>query len=161
MIWAHGIMAALAFSLIGHIYAQTRTKNLDRLGGLARAMPFVAAAFVFMGMANAGIPGTANFVAELLVVIGSWKSGYHVPAILAIFGVVVTATYILRMVRGALFGEERSPEPAMEDARGIVDRAPSLILIAVLLITGCFPDLLLRVIQAGTRPIAAAFGGGG
>ncbi|MCZ6688575.1 MAG: NADH-quinone oxidoreductase subunit M [Planctomycetota bacterium] len=157
MIWAHGIMAALAFSLIGHIYAETHTKDLDQLGGLARRLPYVAAAFVFMGMANAGIPGTPNFVAELLVVLGSWEAELYLPAVLAVFGIVVTATYMLRMIRDGLFGAEKTPEVGMKDATSLIDRAPSLILIIVLLITGCFPSLLLPVIESGARMIVQRF----
>ena len=157
MMWAHGVMAALAFSLIGTIYDEAHTKNLDDLGGLSRRLPYVAAAFVFMGMANAGIPGTPNFVAELLVVIGSWKAGYFVPAGVAVFGVIVTAVYVLRMIREALFGEERLPEPGMKDARTLVERAPSIILIIVLLVTGCLPWLLLDVIRSGAEAILTNF----
>ena len=159
MIWAHGVMAALAFSLIGHIYDETHTKELDRLGGLARRLPFVAAAFVFMGMANAGVPGTPGFVAELLVVIAAWQAHYPVLAILAVFGVVVTAIYCLRMIREVFYGEERSPAPEPRDALSLVERAPSICLIAVLIVTGCLPGLLLSVIRAGARSIAAPFGG--
>ncbi|MCZ6602486.1 MAG: proton-conducting transporter membrane subunit, partial [Planctomycetota bacterium] len=153
MIWAHGIMAALAFSLIGHIYAETRTKDLDQLGGLARRLPYLYTAFVFMVMDNHAIPVTPNYLTEQLVVMGSWQAELYLPAVLAVFGIVVTATYMLRMIRDGLFGPEKTPEVGMKDATSLIDRAPSLILISVLLITGCFPNILLAVIESGARMI--------
>ncbi|MBI3318972.1 MAG: NADH-quinone oxidoreductase subunit M, partial [Candidatus Omnitrophica bacterium] len=75
LMFAHGIMTALAFALVGHVYDETHTRYLPELGGLAAQLPFVASCGVIAAMASSGLPGFANFVAELLVIVGSWDRG--------------------------------------------------------------------------------------
>ena len=72
LMFAHGIMAALAFALTGFVADQTKTRNLDELGGLLKCMPFIGTCFMMAAFASAGVPGFANFVAEILVLLGSW-----------------------------------------------------------------------------------------
>src|SRR3989338_4200502 len=67
LMFAHGIMAALAFALTGWFYDQTHTRNLDELGGLAKKMPFIGTCFTMVAVASAGLPGFANFVGEIMV----------------------------------------------------------------------------------------------
>lgn len=74
LMFAHGIMAALAFALTGFVTDQTKTRNLDELGGLLKCMPFIGTCFMMAALASAGVPGFANFVAEILVLLGSWTS---------------------------------------------------------------------------------------
>ena len=82
LMFAHGVMTALAFSLIGFFYDQTHTRMLDDLGGLMQQIPFVGICFVMMAMASLGLPGFANFASELLVLVGTWER-YPVAVILA------------------------------------------------------------------------------
>src|SRR3989338_1634763 len=113
LMFAHGVMTALAFALIGHVYDQTHTRLLGEWGGLARRMPFIGACFVIAGMASSGVPGFANFVSEFLVIIGAWEP-YRWQAVLAVFGIVITATYMLRAIRTGFFG----PLPAKWEELG-------------------------------------------
>ncbi|MBP9853559.1 MAG: NADH-quinone oxidoreductase subunit M, partial [Candidatus Omnitrophica bacterium] len=72
LMFAHGIMAALAFALIGYITDQTKTRYLEEWGGFLKVMPFVGTCFVMAAMASAGAPGFGNFVAEIMVLLGAW-----------------------------------------------------------------------------------------
>jgi NADH-quinone oxidoreductase subunit M len=152
LMFAHGLMTALAFALIGHIYDQTHTRWLPDLGGLAHQLPFIAGCGVAAAMASSGLPGFANFAAELLVFLGGWDR-YPVQTIFGVLGVVVTAVYMLRFVRGTFFGE---PKPAfahhVHDAASPFARLPYVVLIAVLLATGSWPKPMLRLIDASARP---------
>jgi NADH-quinone oxidoreductase subunit M len=154
LMFAHGCMTALAFSLIGFFYDQTHTRMLDDLGGLMKRMPFVGTCFVIMTMASAGLPGFANFVAELLVIIGAWTQGMYLPAILAAWGIVVTGVYLLRTVKDAFFGKMSPRWDGLVDARTPVQKLPYALLIAVLLFFGFYPQPLLTVIRQGVEPIA-------
>ena len=62
--FAHGIMAALFFTLVGLIYEKTHTRTISDFGGLAHQMPRIAAAFMITGLASLGLPGMFNFIAE-------------------------------------------------------------------------------------------------
>jgi NADH-quinone oxidoreductase subunit M len=153
---AHGLMTALAFGLIGWFYDQTHTRMLDDLGGLMKAMPFVGTCFVIAAMASAGLPGFANFVSEMLVIVGAWESTTmlsKIPAILAVWGLVITGVYLLRAVKDIWFGEMRPRWRGLVDARRVHERLPYVVLVAALLFFGFHPQPMLSRIQQGTDPI--------
>jgi NADH-quinone oxidoreductase subunit M len=161
LMFAHGIMTALAFSLIGFFYDQTHTRMLDDLGGMMKAMPFIGTCFVIASMASAGLPGFANFVSEMMVILGAWQSTTiwsKVPAILAIWGLVVTGVYLLRAVKDAWFGELPARWKNLRDARTFGERAPFAILVGVLLVFGFWPQPMLDVIRQGTNPLLERVG---
>lgn len=152
LMFAHGVMTALAFSLIGFVYDQAHTRMIYDFSGLAKKVPFVAVAFAIMGFASSGLPGLANFVAELMVFIGAFKE-YPVHAIIAVFGIIVTATYMLRCMRDVFFREPMEKWDDLRDASTFVERLPFVFLIAVLLIVGFYPTVLVDVINSGVVPL--------
>ena len=152
LMFAHGLMTALAFALVGHIYDQAHTRYLPDLGGLAHQVPFIATCGVIAAMASSGLPGFANFVAELLVFLGGWDA-YPMQILCGIFGVVITAVYMLRFVRGVFFGERKSAYAHVHDAVTPFARLPYVVLVAALLIVGCWPRPFLRLVDSGSRPL--------
>jgi len=151
LMFAHGVMTALAFSLIGFFYDQTHTRMLDDLGGLARQIPFIGLCFGMMTMASLGLPGFANFASELLVIVGSWER-YPIPTVLAVFGLVITATYLLRALKASFLGPENPRWSGLRDARG-AERLPYLFMLAVLLLFGFYPYPLVEQITSGVQPV--------
>jgi NADH-quinone oxidoreductase subunit M len=151
LMFAHGLMTALAFALVGHVYDHTHTRYLPDLGGLAHQLPFIATCGVIAAMASSGLPGFANFVAELLVFIGGWDR-YPIPVICGVFGAVITAVYMLRFVRGAFFGASQPAFAHVPDAATPFARLPYAVLIAGLLIVGCWPKPMLGLIDVSARP---------
>lgn len=154
--FAHGLMAALGFSLVGFIYDQTHTRLLEDWGGFGKKIPFIATLFVMMAMASAGLPGFANFIGEIMILFGSWDK-HRAQAILAVAGLVITAGYMLKTVRGSMQGPLKSKGVSLRDAKGL-ERLPYLFLITVLLVVGFLPFLLLPTIASGTRPILERLG---
>lgn len=152
LMFAHGVMTALAFSLIGFVYDQAHTRMIYDFSGLAKKVPFVAVSFAIMGFASSGLPGLANFVAELMVFVGAFKD-YPVHAIIAVFGIIVTATYMLRCLRDVFFREPMEKWDELRDASTFVERLPFVILIAVLLIVGFYPSVVVDVINSGVVPL--------
>ncbi len=152
LMFAHGVMTALAFALIGFFYDQTHTRELDDLGGLMQQIPFVGTLFMMTAMASLGLPGFANFASELLVLVGSWER-YPIPTILAIFGLVIGATYLLRMVKEAFLGPRIERWDGLRDASTLLERAPFLLLLGTLLIFGIYPAPIVRLIETGVVPL--------
>lgn len=152
LMFAHGVMTALAFSLIGFFYEQTHTRMLSDLGGLMKQIPFVGICFVMMAMASLGLPGFANFASELLVLVGSWER-YPVITILAVFGLVIGATYLLRTVKAAFLGEMDPKWSKLKDATTFQERAPFLLLLGVLLFFGFYPFPIVDLISTGVEPV--------
>lgn len=147
--FAHGVMAALCFALIGFIYDQAHTRMIPELGGLAKQLPFISICFVMAAFASSGLPGFANFVSEILIFFSAWE---RLPwqTVLAVFGIVVTATYMLRMVRSVFFGPLKPEWTKLNDAKGFLSKFPYAFLVIVLLIFGFWPSLLLNVIRPTT-----------
>jgi NADH-quinone oxidoreductase subunit M len=144
---AHGFLAALTFGLSGYLYQQTGTLQMDRLGGLLRRLPFIGAALMMAAFAGCGLPGFANFAGEITVFFGAWQA-FHLVTILACWGaLIIGAVYMLRAVRAVLHGPLPEQWTAVADAPHLWRKAPFILLLASLLVFGCFPRLLTDKIQ--------------
>jgi NADH-quinone oxidoreductase subunit M len=147
---AHGMMTALFFALVGLVYERAHTRQVGKMGGFAAVMPGVAAFFTLACLSSLGLPGTAGFVAELLVVLGAWKSGHYFWAIPAVLGAFVTAIYVLRATRAIFWGPPpKEPMPDLADARRTEWVAPVMLAAAIVLL-GVWPRLLLDHIDPGS-----------
>lgn len=153
--FAHGIMAALFFTLVGLIYEKSHTRMIADFGGLAHQMPIVASAFMVTGLASLGLPGTFNFIAEFSVFTGAIQV-YPILAVIAIFAIVITAIYVLRVIQQVFFGPRNSKWDHLKDARG-VELIPIVLLGSVLIILGVFPSLIMNMLSSGIVPIAQKF----
>jgi len=150
MMFAHGVMAALTFALIGFFYHQTHNRFVPDLSGLARKIPFIGVCMVMAVMASSGLPGFANFVSEVMVFLGSWQQGstiFRVASICAVWGIVVTATYLLRAVRTSFFGPFDEKWSMLKDAVTFKQKFPYALLLTVLLAVGFWPRLLTDIIK--------------
>ena len=153
-LFADAMAMGLLFALAGFIYRQTKTMDIPSMGGLSAQMPFVAACFVVGSAASFGLPGGMNFIGELMVFIGSWRT-YPVQTLLAAAGVTITWAYYVRMVRAMFFGETNPAMAEVADARRFSDRLPLALLASITLFFGIFPSPFIRVIQSGVTPILA------
>lgn len=159
---AHGLMTSLYFSVIGYIYHQAGTRDLTKFAGLAKQMPRVAVIFTIASLACLGLPGMFNFVAEFLIFMGAFSSekvilgfiSYRFLSIVAISGIVITATYALRAVRIVFFGPRNEKWDYMKDIHGIYLVGP-IVLIAGLLVFGLWPNDITTMIESGVAPIIA------
>src|SRR5204863_9271014 len=101
------------FALLGQLRERTDSLAFDQLGGLAKSLPFLSVAFGFAAFASIGLPGFANFASELLVFFGAFKPAaapsavgqFKLATFFALWGVVISAVYMLRAYRAIFFGE--------------------------------------------------------
>ena len=149
--FAHGVMAALGFALVGFIYAQTHTRMIEDWGGFGKKLPVISMLFVMTAMASAGLPGFANFIGEMMILLGAWDK-YRLQAVGAVLGLVITAGYMLKTVRAAIQGPLNPRWQHLKDATGF-ERLPYLFLIVILIVVGCLPAILLPTIASATRVI--------
>ena len=109
---SHGLMTALFFALIGMIYGRTHTRDVRKLGGLMKIMPFLGVGYVIAGLANLGLPGFSGFAAEMTIFVGSFANNdtfHRVCTIIACTSIVATAVFILRVVGKILYGKVADP----------------------------------------------------
>ena len=110
---SHGFMTALFFALIGIIYSRTHTRDIYKLGGLLKTIPFISAMYVIAGLASLGLPGFSGFVAEMNIFVGAFQHEelfYRIATIVSVSAIVVTAVYILRVVGIMLMGQVKNKE---------------------------------------------------
>ena len=153
---SHGLTTALFFALIGMIYGRTHTRDIRRLSGLMRIMPFLSAGYVVAGLANLGLPGFSGFVAEMTVFVGSFQNAdtfHRVCTIVAASSIVITAVYILRVVGRILYGTCTDPEHLkLTDARWD-ERVAVICLVISIAAIGFAPFWFSNIISGGVEPV--------
>jgi NADH-quinone oxidoreductase subunit M len=117
-------------------------------------MPFISGCFIVGCMASIGMPGTVNFIAEIMIIVGSWEK-YPLQVIVAVLGIVLTMAYLLKMMRSLFYGPMNQQYSHAHDAVSIVDRLPLLVMIAVSVGFGIFPMHLYDVVRSGVDPLVA------
>jgi NADH-quinone oxidoreductase subunit M len=100
---AHGLSAAALFLLVGALEERTRSPYLDDHGGLASRAPLFTVLLVIAALASAGLPGTANFAGEFLLLLGAWKSAPWIAAVAGL-SVILGAAYLLTLVQKWCYG---------------------------------------------------------
>jgi len=149
--FTHGTITGLLFLLVGLVYEKAHTRYIPDLGGLASRMPFIATIFVFAGLASLGLPGLSGFVAEALVFLGTFPV-WGWPTAVAVFGIVLTAGYILWMLQRVLFGPALARYAHIGDAT-LVEKVPLILLAITIVLVGIHPAILSDVFNAGIGPI--------
>lgn len=150
---AHGLLAALTFGLSGYLYQQTKTLEIEQMGGLLRQMPFIGAALIMAMLAGCGLPGFANFVGEVMIFFAAWKS-FQLVTVFAVWGgAIIGAVYMLRAVRNILHGPLSANWSAVRDASDPWRKLPFVVLLAALLLFGFIPRLLTDKIKPSAQAI--------
>jgi NADH-quinone oxidoreductase subunit M len=157
---AHGFLAALTFALSGYIYQKTGTLQISELGGLCRPLRFIGTVLLMAAMAGCGLPGFANFVGEVTVFFGAWKI-FPLVTTLAVWGaLMIGAIYMTRAIRNILHGPVSEKFSNLPDASNIWRKFPYVLLLASLLVFGCFPKLLTnQIIPVAQKIVSMANGG--
>lgn len=156
LMFAHGLSIAALFALAGEVRRRTGSLAFSHLGGIARSLPLLGFCFGLAAFASIGLPGFANFAAETLVFFGAFKnsgtllqfSGFQWATVAGLWGVVISAVYMLRGYRNAFMGEAISE---LSGEASLSFKWPVIMLLTVLLTVGFFPSLLLHLLTPGLR----------
>ncbi len=135
---AHGWMTALFFLLIGAMYDQSHNRDIPNFSGLAKVMPIWTIFFVIAALASLGLPGLSGFVAELHIFVGAFRS-YPIVGGLAVLAAAITATYLLRMIASAFFGE-LNPRWSGLGEMTWAERSGAAVLVISMLALGLWPS---------------------
>ncbi len=118
---AHGISSPMCFFLVGVIYDRAHHREINRFGGLWLTMPKYGTLATIGFFASLGLPGLCGFIGELWVLMGTFDARHRFDwampmAILAASGVILTAGYILWLIRRVYLGKEREEYAQYPDA---------------------------------------------
>jgi NADH-quinone oxidoreductase subunit M len=159
--FSHGIITGLLFAMVGLVYDKSHERNLDNLGGLARRMPVIVVVFSIAGLASLGLPGTSGFAAEFITFVGSYSSlavtGIRIYTIVGVFGIVLTAGYILWMLQRVFYGPPLEKFSDVPDANN-VEKVCIFSFVAAIMLVGIYPAILTNVIKLGIEPIVKLVG---
>ncbi len=138
----HGITTGVLFLMVGMIYERRHTKKIADFGGIWQVAPWLSGVFLFTAFASIGLPGLNGFVGEFMVLMGSYAT-LPVATILAAFGVVLAAIYLLWAYERVFTGPitiEANREVSDLNAREVTLLAP---LVALMLVIGLYPNIIL------------------
>jgi NADH-quinone oxidoreductase subunit M len=143
---SHGIVSAALFLIVGVVYDRIHSREINVYGGLVERMPGYAVIFMIMMMASVGLPGTAGFVGEFLVLVGAFSHDSWLAAFAAT-GVILGACYMLYLYRRVVFGKLTK-----DSLKKILDLSPREIavfapLVFLVLWMGIYPTPFLDVIH--------------
>jgi NADH-quinone oxidoreductase subunit M len=154
--YAHGLMTALFFALVGMIYGRTHTRYITEMGGLLKVIPFLGVAYMIGGFSGLGLPGLAGFIAEIQVFVGAFtleSIGTRIMTILAASSVVVSAVYLLRALTKMLYGPMVNKHHEHITDATFVEKVPLSLLIFLLAFSGMFPGWMIRLVEYSLAPI--------
>jgi hydrogenase-4 component B len=170
-VWNHGLFKPLLFLGAGAVVHEVGTREIDRTGGLAKAMPVTAALFCLAAIAICGLPPANGFASELLIYLGlfrtalsggqlDWAVGLVGISALAMVGGLALACFV------KVFGMVFLGEPRSEACRGAHDPAPSmvapmLVLAAACCAIGAAPWAVAPALEAGIEAWEAGAPGTG
>ena len=165
---AHGVITGLLFFLAGSMSHRYHTRDMRLIGGTMKVMPIMGVLLGFAAMASLGLPALAGFWGEFLTLMSSFNplpelstALFRTLMVVAALGTVLTAAYMLWMLRSVNFGEpsDRWAGKAIADVDGYEWAAWTPLIIAALVI-GFYPNVVLRFTNdAVTALVALSFGG--
>jgi len=143
---SHGLISAALFLCVGVLYDRMHSRMISSYGGLVSCLPKYSFLFIVFALAGLGLPGTSGFLGEFLVLTGTFQKNYLV-AMLATFGVVLGAAYMLWLTKRVIFGQILN-----DQIKNLKDLNKSelfmLIILAVLIIFfGFYPAPLMETLN--------------
>ncbi|MEY9906350.1 NADH-quinone oxidoreductase subunit M [Catenulispora sp. MAP12-49] len=150
---AHGLITGLLFFLVGGLKVRVHSAKLDDIGrALYRRAPKYGVLIAFAAMASLGLPGLAGFWGEVLALFSATKPGsglrqgsYIAMASIAALGLVLTATYLLAVVRRVCMGPAATPSEEPVTELTAVEATTWSPLVLLTLLAGLWPAVLLGI----------------
>ncbi len=145
---AHGLVTATLFFVAGFIKERAGTRDLAKLSGLFRPMPWYGVVVALAFFASLGLPGLAQFPAELQIFLGAFDVWPAIAAV-AVIGIALTAALFLLALQRAFMGETPEPLRSLPDLtrREVIAVAP---LVALFVALGIYPPLALDLIDSAS-----------
>jgi len=147
----HGISTSALFILLGFLYSRRHTYEISSLKGIAKVAPVFAGMFTLVMLSSIGVPGLNGFVSEFLVLLGTFVA-HRWWAVIAAFGVVIAALYLLWAYQRVFTGEPDEANKNFPDLN-ISEKLVMVPLIALIIFLGVYPKPVLERIEPSVHRI--------
>lgn len=140
----HAMYKGLLFLTAGALIYKTGTKNLNKMGGLAREMPLTTIAFVIGAAAIAGLPPFNGFASKLLIYESVYKLSPFLTAVAMVVSVLTLASFV-KIFQSAFLGPEK---PSFKGVGEVpTSMKISMVVLSILVVLfGIFPDVIVNTI---------------
>jgi NADH-quinone oxidoreductase subunit M len=156
--FSHGVMTALFFAAVGMVYDRAHTRDIPKLGGMIKPLPLVGIGVIIGSLVSMGMPGFSGFIAEFPIFMGMWRSQWII-AIIAAISIVVTASYVLLVVRKVFFGKMPEEFEGHITPIKMLDKIALVLLMMLMVGIGLFPALMVPWVQSGVQHVLTLLGG--
>ncbi|MFI1195843.1 NADH-quinone oxidoreductase subunit M [Micromonospora sp. NPDC020750] len=149
----HGLATGLLFLVVGMLVARRGSALISDFGGAGKLVPLLAGVLFFAGLASLALPGTAPFVSEFLVLIGTFTVNKPV-AVISTLGIILAAAYVLWMVQRTTQGTLNPALVEIEPMRRDLSLREKFVvapLIALIVLLGFYPKPVTDVINPAVR----------
>lgn len=145
LIVAHAISSAALFLMAAMLYERTKTYDISSLGGIATVAPRFSLFFTLFALSIVGVPMTAGFVAEVLIVLGAFHYNIYIGFITATT-ILIAMLFMFKMISQVLYGKVNKATENFEDLR--MHELIALIPLALLILAmGIFPNYFIQKIE--------------
>ncbi|MBK5243944.1 MAG: NADH-quinone oxidoreductase subunit M [Eubacteriaceae bacterium] len=147
----HAISTGALFIIAGAVYDRIHTRDLHQMGGLWRQVPRMGTMGLVFVMASMGLPGLGNFIAEILILIGSYQGDFKVLTVIATVILITATAYALRIMQKVFYGKEHKVWKIPDfDVREMI---VMLSLTGVIIWLGWYPASVFRVSQTPVQKV--------
>lgn len=157
MLVSSGLLTALLFFTVGAQADRTGTFTINKLGGISKTLPVISGVMLVAALGLVGLPGMSGFISEVPLFIGGFAA-FPVLAAIGTLGMIFAALYLLYAMQRTTFGPLKVEMSGMADAQP-VEYVPMVVLVALVIAIGVYPDLLGSVVHGAAQAIAAKIGG--
>jgi NADH-quinone oxidoreductase subunit M len=149
---SHGLVSAALFLCVGVVYDRMHSRLIKTYGGLVSIMPKYSILFMVFTLAALGLPGTSGFIGEFLILMGAFKDNFLV-AVIASFGVIFGAAYMLWLYRRVVFGNLINKELLKIPDLNNSEKFILWCLAFPVLFFGFYPEPLINTIEVSVKDL--------
>jgi NADH-quinone oxidoreductase subunit M len=158
---SHGLIIGLLFAGAAVLTERTGTSSIDKMGGLARQMPVLCGLVFVAAIGAMGVPTSSGFVAEISVYLGAFSANASIAkavTIISLTGILISAAYMLNMMKNVFFGPVNESFNRIKDIYTI-EKLYLGVLAAGIFTVGLYPQLITTVLKPAIKGLAVLWGG--
>ena len=153
----HGFSTGALFLVVGFLASRRGSKRIEDFGGVQKIAPVLTGVFLIAGLSSLALPGLSSFVSEFMVLVGTF-SVYKTAAVIATFGIVLAAVYILWLYQRTMTGVASQEVAATVSEITPRELAAIVPIIAIIIALGFFPQVALRIINPAVSQVQTYVG---